>query len=215
MTATATVLAVQAPTHASTRDDEAQSLLDDLRSSGPAREAAVAELHALLVRGARFELNRRRGQLAALRTDDLDDLALQCADDACVAVLGKLDDFRGESRFTTWAYKFAILHAASHVRRLAWRGRELPLEPESWERFEGARGPHADAEQGELLAAIRAAIDTALTPHQRRVLLALAIDGVPIDVLAERLSTTRNALYKTLHDARQKLRANLAEKGLA
>jgi RNA polymerase sigma-70 factor, ECF subfamily len=215
VTATATVFDVHAPTDASTRDDEAQSLLDDLRSSGPAREAAVAELHALLVRGARFELNRRRGQLAALRADDLDDLALQCADDACVAVLGKLDDFRGESRFTTWAYKFAILHAASHVRKLAWRGRELPQEPETWERFEGARGPAEDVEQGELLAAIRAGIETALTPHQRRVLLALAVDGVPIDVLAERLSTNRNALYKTLHDARRKLRANLAEKGLA
>jgi RNA polymerase sigma-70 factor, ECF subfamily len=211
----ATVSAVQAPSEARALDDESQAWLDDLRSDGAIRDEAVARLHALLLRGARFELNRRRAQLAALRLHDLDDLATQCADDACVAVLGKLDDFRGDSRFTTWAYKFAILHAASHVRRLAWRGRELPLEPQTWERFEGARGPDADAEQAELLGAIRGAIDDALTPHQRRVLLALAVDGVPIDVLAERLSTTRNALYKTLHDARRKLRENLAEKGLA
>ena len=190
-------------------DPETRAWVDDLRAG---RSDAVERLHALLVRGARFELGRRRAQLAALRTDDLDDLATQTANDACVAVLRRLDDFRGEARFSTWAYKFAILHAATSVRKLAWRGRELPLEQESWDRIEGARSPELEAEQTELLDEVRAAIATRLTPHQRRVLLALAVDGVPIDVLADRLSTTRNALYKTLHDARRTLRATVGER---
>jgi RNA polymerase sigma-70 factor (ECF subfamily) len=196
-------------------DPESQTWLDELRAHGRTRDDAVERLHALLLRASRFELNRRRGQLATLRADDIGDLALECADDACAAVLRRLDDFRGESRFTTWAYKFAILQTATRVRQLAWRGRELPLEPESWERLQAPDDPSGDAERAELLGAVRGAIASELTPHQRRVLLALAVDGVPIDVLAERLETTRNALYKTLHDARQKLRVHLSARGMA
>ena len=195
-------------------DVESQAWLEELRADGRTREEAVARLHALLLRAARHELGRRRGQLSTLRADDIGDLALQCADDACTAVLRRLDDFRGESRFTTWAYKFAILQTATRVRQLAWRERELPLEPEIWDRLQARDDPSSDAERGELLAAVREAIAGELTPHQRRVLLALAVDGVPIDVLAERLGTTRNALYKTLHDARRKLRRELAAAGL-
>jgi RNA polymerase sigma-70 factor, ECF subfamily len=103
-----------------------------------------------------------------LRGGDQEDLAQQAADDALMAVLGKLDQFRGESRFTTWAYKFALLEAAVKIRRRAWQGRE--------------------------------------------VLVAVALNGVPIDVLAERLGSTRGALYKNLHDVRRKLRQALAER---
>ena len=127
-----------------------------------------------------------------------------------MAVLAKLDRFRGQSRFTTWAYKFALLEAAVKVRRLAWQGREIPLEPTEWPRFaDSGSSPHAQTERGELLGKISRAIDTELTPHQREVLVALALNEVPIDVLAERLGTTRGALYKTLHDARRKLRRAL------
>jgi RNA polymerase sigma-70 factor (ECF subfamily) len=91
----------------------------------------------------------------------------------------------------------------------------VPLEPEGWERFPSGRlAPDAEAEQSELLATLATAIAAELTPHQRRVLVALAMNGVPIDVLAERLNTNRNALYKTLHDARRKLRRYLDEHGL-
>ena len=131
-------------------------------------------------------------------------------------MLRRLDSFRGESRFTTWAYKFALLEAAVKLRRRAWQGREVPLEPESWSLFaSGSLDPGQSAEQGELLGTLQHAIAEELTPHQRRVLVALALNGVPIDVLAERLGTTRGALYKTLHDARRKLRAYLAERGLS
>ena len=127
-----------------------------------------------------------------------------------------LDDFRGASRFTTWVYKFALLEAAVKLRRRAWQGREVPLEPESWSLFASATlEPDEQAEQSELLAVLQAAIGEVLTAHQRRVLVGLALNGVPIDVLAERLNTSRGALYKTLHDARRKLRAHLEHSGLA
>ncbi|MFP5387945.1 MAG: sigma-70 family RNA polymerase sigma factor, partial [Thermoleophilia bacterium] len=109
---------------------ESQRWLEQLSEGGASRDAAVGELHALLLKAARFEIDRRRAGLPHLRGGDFEDLAQQSADDALVAVLAKLDQFRGESRFTTWAYKFALLEAAVKLRRLAWQGREVPLEEE-------------------------------------------------------------------------------------
>jgi RNA polymerase sigma-70 factor, ECF subfamily len=196
-------------------DAESRGWIERLRDDGPRREQAIADLHELLLRAARFEVGRRRATLPHLRGGDLDDLAHQSADDALVAVLRKLGDYRGDSRFTTWVYKFALLEAAVKVRRRAWQGREIPLEPEGWERL-GSLGdsPQAGAERNELLEELRTAIAEKLSPRQREVLVAVALNDVPIDVLAERLGTTRGALYKTIHDARQKLRRHLAERGL-
>src|SRR3982750_3921386 len=141
--------------------------LDRLRADGAAREIAVAELHGLLLKAARFEVSRRAADLSHLRGGDLEDLAQQAADDALMAVLRKLDDFRGESRFTTWAYKFALLEAAVKVRRRAWQGREIPLEEEAWAVFadEGA-SVQRSAEGSELLRALREEIELALSPRQ-------------------------------------------------
>jgi RNA polymerase sigma-70 factor, ECF subfamily len=189
------------------RDAEARAWLTSLRGTGREREAAARELHALLLRAARFELSRRRGQLATTR-EALDDLATQSADDALSAILSKLDDYRFESRFTTWAYKFAILEAATRARRRAWQDRELPVDPNAWTRLPSrSLDPADDVAHREHLKAIIEAVRTELSPHQREVLGALVLAEVPIDVLAERLGTTRGALYKTLHDARRKLRA--------
>jgi RNA polymerase sigma-70 factor (ECF subfamily) len=189
--------------------------LERLAPGARDRDAAIAELHALLLRAARFECRRRRELLPHLRGDDLDDIAHQCAGDALVAVLAKLDDFRGESRFTTWAHKFALYETAAAMRRRSWQGRELPLADDAWRVMADCRAdPGADAETRALLAAIEQAILTDLTAHQREVLVALALNDVPIDVLAERMQTTRGALYKALHDARRKLRAALAARGL-
>jgi RNA polymerase sigma-70 factor (ECF subfamily) len=168
----------------------------------------------LLLKAARFEIIRRQLSHPHLRGGDLEDLAQQSANDALLAILGKLDDYRGESRFTTWAFKFALLEAAVKLRRRAWQGRELPLEPDAWGLFADRHSPAGDAEQRELLGALGQALESELTPHQRQVLVAVALNGVPIDVLSERLSTTRGALYKTIHDARKKLRAHLADRGL-
>jgi RNA polymerase sigma-70 factor (ECF subfamily) len=203
------------PASAARLDPESREWLRALRGTGAAYDAAVLRLHALLLRAARFEVARRRAGLPHLRGDELGDIALEAADDALMSVLARLDGFRGASRFTTWVYKFALLEAAVKLRRRAWQGREVPLEPEGWALLPGAEPtPDAAAEGRELLAAVGQAIETVLTPHQRRVLVALALNGVPIDVLSERLGTTRGALYKTLHDARRKLRTHLAAAGL-
>jgi RNA polymerase sigma-70 factor (ECF subfamily) len=204
------------PAPAPPLDPESHEWLRCLREEDVERDEAVARLHALLLRAARFEVARRRPTLPHLRGGDLDDIATQAADDALMGVLRRLDDFRGASRFTTWAYKFALYEAAVKLRKRSWQGREVPLEPEGWGLFSSpGLEPDAEAEQSELVATLQEAIEEVLTPHQRRVLVALALNGVPIDVLAERLNTNRNALYKTLHDARQKLRKHLQERGLA
>jgi RNA polymerase sigma-70 factor, ECF subfamily len=190
------------------------SWVDRLRAEGAEGQAAVAELHTLLLKGARFEVGRRAAELSHLRGGDQEDLAQQAADDALMAVLRKLDQFRGESRFTTWAYKFALLEAAVKVRRRAWQGREIPLEDEAWTALADAGAPAGrGAENAELFAAMSEEIER-LGERQREVLVAVALNGVPIDVLAERLGSTRGALYKNLHDARRNLRAALAARGL-
>jgi RNA polymerase sigma-70 factor (ECF subfamily) len=192
---------VVAPPYARAVDSDSRVWIERLRSG---EQEAIADLHALLLRGARHELRRRRAE-------DLDDLANQAADDALMAILRKLDTFRGASRFTTWAYKFVLLEAAVKARRRAWQGREIVLDEASWPALaDGGPSVHDRFESSEILTAIREAIHNDLTPHQREVLIALALNGVPIDVLAERLETTRGALYKTLHDARRRLRASLA-----
>lgn len=197
-------------------DTESRGWLNRLRADGVDRQDAIAELHALLLRAARFEVARRRVLLADVDRAELDDLAIQSADDALVAVLAKLDEFRGNSRFTTWAYKFALLETAVKLRRRPWQEREIPVEPAKWaELTELTRPPEDESEHAELLAAVLQGIRTELTPHQREVMVAVAIAGVPIDVLAERLGSTRGALYKTVHDARQKLRRKLAADGQA
>jgi RNA polymerase sigma-70 factor (ECF subfamily) len=197
-------------------DVESQQWLRDLRGPPAVRDEAVGRLHAVLLRAARFEVARRRLGLRHIRGGELDDIAMEAADDALMSVLRRLDDYRGLSRFTTWAYKFALLEAAVKLRRRAWQGREVPLEPEGWAVVPSpGHTPHDDAEQSQALQAVRRGIADALTPHQREVLLALAVNGVPIDVMAERLGTTRGALYKTLHDARVKLRAHLVASGAA
>jgi RNA polymerase sigma-70 factor (ECF subfamily) len=197
-------------------DAESREWVQSLRATDATGGDAIARLHALLLRAARFEVARRRPTLPHLRGDELEDIATEAADDALMSVLRRLDDFRGASRFTTWAYKFALLEAAVKLRKRSWQGREVPLEPEGWGLFSSASlEPDAEAEQSELLETLQSAIAEVLTPHQRRVLVALALNGVPIDVLAERLNTNRGALYKTLHDARRKLRKHLQERGLA
>ena len=199
---------------ASSVDSESARWIAALKSTGPEHEDAVARLHELLLKAARFEVGRRRATLRHLRGDDFDDLAHQAAGDALMAILAKLDDFRGDSRFTTWAYKFALLEAAVKLRRRAWQGRELPVEAEHWSVIaDSGSSPSADAEQSALLDQIGSSIKAELSPHQREVLLAVAVNGVPIDVMAERLNTTRGALYKTIHDARKKLRAGLDSAG--
>jgi RNA polymerase sigma-70 factor (ECF subfamily) len=187
--------------------DDETTWLGPLASAGPAHDHAVGELHGLLLRASRFEVHRRASALGLAGDSELEDIAQQAADDALLAVLSRLGSFERRSRFTTWAYKFAIHTAGVAVRRHAWRDRDLaPSSGDTLEQLaDRAQDPAEAAHTRELLARIARAIPL-LTSHQRDVLLALAVEGVPIDVLADRLSSNRNALYKTLHDARTRLR---------
>jgi RNA polymerase sigma-70 factor (ECF subfamily) len=201
---------------AAVAEQESRVWIERLGASGAERDQALAELHALLLRAARFEVNRRRAASPHLRGGDYDDLAHQSADDALVAILGKLADFRGESRFTTWAYKFALYEAATKVRKRSWQGREITLTAEAWPLIadDQQHSAQQSVETTDRLTALHEAIEHELSPHQREVLVALALNEVPVAGLAERLNTTRGALYKPLHDGRQKLRGALAARGL-
>jgi RNA polymerase sigma-70 factor, ECF subfamily len=191
---------------------ESEEWLAALTAGGREQEEATERLHGLLLRAARFEVRRRRHSIDS--AVDVEQLAADAAHDALMKVLAKLDTFRGESRFTTWVYKFALLEAATKVRRRTWRDREVALDPDAWTRMPGLEaGPEGQTESGELMDAVWTGIQDALTPHQRLVLVSVTLEGVPIDVLAERLDSTRGAVYKTLHDARRKLRTRLAEQG--
>jgi RNA polymerase sigma-70 factor (ECF subfamily) len=188
--------------------------LDALCADGPGRDEAIRQLHELLLRAARWQVARLRAELARPGRQAMDDLAEQAADDATVAVLDRLATYQGRALFTTWAYKFAILHASVAVRQAAWQRREVPVEPTAWPLM-ADRDPPPDvaADVAALADALRAAVAHVLTPHQRTVLVALTVNDVPVDVLAARLGTTRGAVYKTLHDARGRLRRELAGQG--
>lgn len=183
-----------------------------LSMTGPIREEAIGQLHALMIRAARHQVSRMPDS-AALGAAVREDIVNSAADDATIAVLGRLDSFEGRSRFTTWAYKFGILQAGVHVRRARWKGREIQLREIAEPAASHAASPEAHSEGRDLAQAVNDAIASSLTAHQQRVAVALLIDEVPIDVLAERLGTTRNALYKTLHDVRKRLRTELESRG--
>ncbi|MBF6347872.1 RNA polymerase sigma factor [Nocardia flavorosea] len=187
--------------------------LADLTDDGPAGRHAVARLREVLLRATRHQVWRLRGLLPGTGAGDLEDLAQQCANDAVVAVLRQLPTFEGRSRFTTWVYKFGVLHAGVAVRRQAWRHREIPLPDALTSVADRSATPEAVLGASELARAVEAAVARDLTAHQRRILVALVVEQVPIDVLADRLGSTRNALYKTLHDARRRLRAALIDSG--
>lgn len=194
-------------------DGKSRAWLDALHSDDPRREEAIGRLHALLVREARFEVGRRTASLTHPSGRDLDDLAVQAANDAVVSILAKLDQFRGESLFTTWARRFVQREAPAKIRRRVGRAGELPSE----DGFEHARmwavkaeSPHELSVAKETAQTLARVIAEDLTARQREVLIALTIDGVPTEDLAKRLNTTTGALYKTVHDARRKLKAGLA-----
>ena len=172
-------------------------------------------MHEVLQRAAAHELHRRRGQLTSLSGPEFDDLAQQCADDATVKVLAKLPEFCGLSRFTTWAYKFAIFEVSGKVARHAWQHHPPSAEDLAWDQLPDATAtnPGEQAERREQLAVLTRAVDRDLTPRQREVFVAIALNDVSIDVLALQLDSNRNALYKNLFDARRRLRTILAEAG--
>jgi RNA polymerase sigma-70 factor, ECF subfamily len=195
-------------------DPESAEWLGVLNGKGPPREAALARLHGMLLRVAQREC-RRRGPRLRVTGPELEDLAYQAAADALVAIIRKLGQFRGESRFTTWAYKFVILEVSDKVGRHFWQNPGVPLDAEDWDRLPDRFGfePAREAEWRDLLAALRRAVDTELSPRQRQVFVAIVVNAVPLDALVVELGSNRNAIYKTMFDTRRKLRAALAANG--
>jgi len=195
-------------------DPASRAWLTQLRREGPVREAAVGRLHALLLKEARHEVRRRTAGLAHPSGRDLDDLATQAADDALVAILAKLGQFRGDALFTTWARRFAAVEVPGEIRRRLGHTREAPMDSEQW-LSDPAIGddPEQLVEARELVRAVGRLIAADLTPHQRRVLLSLTIEEISTKALAARLDSTPGALYKTLHDARRNLRVGLPTPG--
>ena len=183
-------------------------------SDGAPRVEAERELYARLVRIALAEVNRRSGS-TPVTGQELTDVAHQAAGDAMLAILAKLADFRGESRFITWAYRFVILEVSSKLGRHYWRNPPVALDTGQWERLPDRLGvdPQRHAEAAGILAEVRRVVDDELTPHQRRVFVAIVVDGIPLDALAARLDLRRNAIYKVIFDARLKIRSSLVAKG--
>ena len=195
-------------------DAESAGWLRALTGAGLRREAALARLHEMLVRVARGEA-ARRGPRLRIAGPELDDLAYQAAADALVAITGKIGQFRGESRFTTWAYKFVIFEVSAKIGRHFWRHPAVRLDAEDWERLPGRFGadPAQQAEWGDLFAALRRAVDSELTLRQREVFVAIVLNDVPLDTLVTHLGSSRNAIYQVMFEARRKLRAALVAGG--
>src|SRR5215468_2483689 len=195
-------------------DAESAEWLQALAATGPGRESALERLHAMLVRIARREV-ARRGPRLRVTGPELEDLAYQAAADALVAITGKLGQFRGESRFTIWAYKFVIFEVSAKSGRHFWRHLAVPFDAEDWDRLPDRFGFDSahQAEWRDLLGALHRAVDDKLTARQRAVFIAIVLNGVPLDTLVVELASNRSAIYKTLFDARRKLRAALAANG--
>ena len=195
-------------------DPESAEWLRVLGGTGPQQETALARLHGMLLRIAQRE-TRRRGPRMLIAGPELEDLAYQAAADALMAITAKLSQFRGESRFTTWAYRFVIFEVSAKLGRHFWRRPDVRLEAEDWDRLPSRLGfePARESEWRDLLAALRRAVDTELTARQREVFVAIVVNDVPLDALAVSLDSNRNALYKMMFDARRKLRAALAANG--
>jgi RNA polymerase sigma-70 factor, ECF subfamily len=191
---------------------ESERWIEQLTPGHPRRDHTVAMLHELLLRVAFYELARRRAQLGSIRGPEFDDLAQQAADDALVSILAGLDGFQRLSRFTTWAYKFVIFEVSGKVARHAWQ--RHPPSDLALERIPDALAPRPgeQLERREELSALSAAIGE-LSERQREVFVAVALNDVPIDVVALQLGSNRNAIYKNLFDARRNLRARMAAAG--
>jgi RNA polymerase sigma-70 factor (ECF subfamily) len=195
-------------------DMDSASWLTALDDDGTKRDAALARLHEMLLRVAIREAYRR-GPAFRIGGPELDDVAHQAANDAMISLLGKLDTFRGESRFTTWAYRFVVLEVSSKLGRHFWRRPSVSLNVEDWERLPArfAADPLAQAQHRELITAVQRAVNEKLTEHQRHLFVAIVVDGVPIDAMASRSGSNRGAIYKTVFDARRKIRAYLTTNG--
>jgi RNA polymerase sigma-70 factor (ECF subfamily) len=197
-------------------DTDSASWVNALSDTEANRKAALARLHMMLLRFALYEAYQR-GPAVRIGGPELEDIALQAANDAMVSLLSKLSTFRGESRFTTWAYRFVVLEVTNKLGRHFWRRPSVILDAEDWDHLPDgpASDPLSQTIQRELISAVRRAIDETLTDHQRHVFVAIVVHGIPLDTMVAQSGSSRNAIYKTVFDARRKIRAFLTANGYA
>lgn len=208
---------IQPAQHKGQRTNE--QWLADLTGTPASQAAALEDLRRWLARRLFFYL-RSRSDLDRLDDSEIQDLAEDFVQDTLLQIRAKLDQFEGRSKFTTWAGKIAVHQALGELRRARWRDFSLDgLVGESdWTpaflvQENDPAAPDLAAERAETLRAVAEVINTELTERQREALVALTVHGVSMDVVADRLGTNRNALYKLLHDARKRLRLRLEERG--
>ena len=196
-----------------TLDAESRSWWQRLHAPEPIRGWAIAELYERLRREAAFHVRQRAASLARFPRSDIDDVATQAAGDALVVLLRKLEDYRGDSQFLTWARRFAALEAPVSIRRRLGRDRvRISDDPERVvDVADLGESAHDRAEAHELLKSVGRVLRDELTPRQRTVLTEVAINGTSTGALAEQLETTPGAIYKSLHDARLKVRRLTAQ----
>ena len=200
------------------RDRSNEAWLRDLTASGEAQAAAIGDLRSLLLRAALYTLNRTPVHGAEISRLQVEQIAEECAQESLLAILDRLPEFRSESKFTTWAYKFAVNIALTAARRERWSTVSLDgllAETEGSSAIDidwSARPPDQAAQHAEVWALLRDAMDR-LTPRQRQVLRALVFEEVPLDEVARYLGSNRNAVYKLVHDARRKLKVCLEARG--
>ena len=212
----------RAPTDTSERSNEAW--LQALTGAPAEQDAAITALHARLQRGLYWYLARERSDLAGRSPAELEQMAEDYAQDSVMRVLQRLDSFRGESRFTTWATRIALRIAISDLRRARYRdfrlddltadGELLPARGDALLNDDHSPTPEGIAERADVQERIARALREKLTPRQRQALEAVVLQGVPLEVVAQQMGSNRNALYKLVHDARRKLRAELEAQGL-
>ena len=198
-----------------TRNNE--QWLSDLRDKGEAREAALEELHAIILRGLPFALSRWLSPANPL----FEPLTEEVAQETLLRVLDQLHTFEGRSQFTTWVHKIAIRIALTELRRKRWQdssldemvdNEEKPVSPRILE--DSRATPEQSAERMDMMDRVRMVINEELTERQRSALMMLGMQGMPMEEAAKRLNTNRNALYKLLHDARLRLKQRLQTEGL-
>ena len=195
--------------------------LNDLNASGEKQEAAIIDLRDLLLRATLYFFNRNLGDFANMTRDKILHTAEDCAQDALIAIMSHLSDFRGDSRFTTWAYKFAINFSLMTARREYWKGKPFEelssLDGKMLFEWAGDQSfgltPDQSILQEEISHILREVIERDLTEKQRQVLILMVFNEVPMDEVVQQLGTNRNAIYKMLHDARRKLKSRLQARG--
>ena len=191
--------------------------LHDLNASGETQDVAITDLRDLLLRATLYFFNGNQGDFAGMDRNQILQCAEDCAQEALIAVMNRLADFRGDSKFTTWVYKFAINKALITARRQRWKGKSLEqltsFDSKTLAEWSSAGLPDRSAIQSEVSDTIREVIEHELTDRQRDVLIMMVFNEVPMDEVVQRLGTNRNAIYKMLHDARRKLKHRLQARG--